>query len=175
MFNENLKLKHLRGLCGVSARVCDLSLSFFLISLHSGGSNVRFFYTWPCLFGRTYQRRLVGTSLPLPAFQPVWSNLVKSACRRALCYLFFLFFFVFLSFLFSCHAWHEWIVPLPSFWCSTLFFFFLSVSSIPALPLPLCFVCDLYFEAPGHNFGIPQLSSCLFTFINIWGTDTYVL
>lgn len=52
------------GLCGESACVCDLSLSFFLISLHSGGSNVRhFFYTWPCLCGRTYQRRLVGASL----------------------------------------------------------------------------------------------------------------
>lgn len=75
-------------------RACVCSLSLFLFILHSGGSNVCYFFnTWPCLFGRTYQRRLVGTSLPLPAYLPtvpVWSVLVWSnACRQPCAFFYF--------------------------------------------------------------------------------------
>lgn len=85
--------------------VCMCSLSPFLFSLHSDGSNVCFFYTWPCLFGRTYQRRLVGASLPLPAYL---SGPVQSGQMPADSFLFSFFFFFLLfslsffqSFLFS--------------------------------------------------------------------------
>lgn len=110
--------------CVVCARVCVLFLSLFLFSLRSGGSNIcYFFYTWPCLFGRTYQRRLVGASLPLPAYPPVWSGPVWSnACRQPCA--FFLFFFLkkffftlspSLSIFSLSHDRHGWTVPLPSF------------------------------------------------------------
>lgn len=80
----------LTGLCGVCACVYVFSLSPFLFSLHSDGSNVCFFYTWPCLFGRTYQRRLVGASLPLPAYL---SGPVQSGQMPADSLLFSFFFF----------------------------------------------------------------------------------
>lgn len=67
--------------CVVCVHVCMCSLSLSpSFSFHSDGSNVCFFfYTRPCLFGRTYQRRLVGASLPLPALRTclVQSGLVK--------------------------------------------------------------------------------------------------
>lgn len=104
--------------CVVCACVCDLSLSLFLFSLRSDGSNVcYFFYTWPCLCGSTYQRRLVGASLPLPACLPVWSSLVWSnACRQPCVFLFVLFFsFLSPSLSFLSYNRHGWIVPLPFF------------------------------------------------------------
>lgn len=103
--------------------VCSLSLFLFLslFSLRSGGSNICFFffffYTWPCLFGSSYQRRLVGAlSLCLPSFLsgPVWLKCLQTALR-----LFIVFIFpsssLFLSFLFLSHDRHGWAVPLPSF------------------------------------------------------------
>lgn len=100
--------------------VCSLSLFLFLslFSLRSGGSNICvFFYTWPCLFGSSYQRRLVGApSLCLPSFLsgPVWSKCLQTALR-----LFLVFIChsssLFLSFLFLSHDRHGWAVPLPSF------------------------------------------------------------
>ena len=158
---------HLTGSCGVCMRVCSFSLSSFLFSLHSDGSYVRyFFYTWPCLFGRTYQRRLVCASLPLPAFLPVWSSLVWSnACRQPCVFLFFPSFF--LSFLFLSHDRHGWIVPFPSYQFFTPLP--LSVSVFPAPPPPLMAAIDI-LELAHHSPEIPQTASCLWTCISVWGT-----
>lgn len=129
--------------CVVCACVCVLSLSLsfsFLFSLRSDGSNVcYFFYTWPCLFGRTYQRRLVGASLPLPAFLPVWSGPVWSNACRQPCAFFFICFFPFslsLSIFSLSHDRHGWTVPLPSF-SSVFLHHFLSLCALPAPPLLL--------------------------------------
>lgn len=105
MNNQSSVGLYISQACVVCACVCVLSLPLSLFSLRSGGSNVcYFFYTWPCLFGRTYQRRLVGASLPLPAYLPVWSGPVWSnACRQPCAFFFFPFPFslsLFLSFLF---------------------------------------------------------------------------
>lgn len=150
--------------------VCFLSLSLFLFSLRSGGSNVYYFcYTWPCLFGRTYQRRLVGASLPLPAYLPVWSGPVWSnACRHpcAICF----FSSLFLSFLYlSWPAWMDCTSPL-------LFHQYFT-------PLPLSVRPSLHhrhlswwltFGAPRHSPESPQTVPCLCTFISVWGTDRRV-
>lgn len=159
--------------CVVCARVCVLFLSLFLFSLRSGGSNIcYFFYTWPCLFGRTYQRRLVGASLPLPAYPPVWSGPVWSnACRQPCAFFlffFFEFFFLlslphFLSFLFLMTGmdglylslpFHQYFTPLP-------------LSVRPPCTTTTPFVNNLTFGALYHSPGIPQTAPCLCTCIGV--------
>lgn len=124
----------LTGLCGVCACVYVFSLSPFLFSLHSDGSNVCFFfYTWPCLFGRTYQRRLVGASLPLPAYLsgPVQSGQMPA---DSLLFSFFFFFSPLLSFFLSffqsfLFSWPAWVDC-----CSTSFLVFYPTSSLCVQP-----------------------------------------
>lgn len=90
--------------------MCVCSLSLFLFLLRSDGSNVFYFFnTWPCLFGRTYQRRLVGTSsICLPTYLSglVWSN----ACRQPCAFLSFSFLILSFS-----HDWHGWTLPPSTF------------------------------------------------------------
>lgn len=136
--------------------VCMCSLSPFLFSLHSDGSNVCFFYTWPCLFGRTYQRRLVGASLPLPAYL---SGPVQSGQMPADSFLFSFFFFfsssLFLSFnLFFFHDQHGWIVALPPWYFTPLP---LSVCSLLA-PLPLLLLVFNIWSSPSLSL---DLSVCI--------------
>lgn len=128
---------------------CVLSLPLSLLSLCSGGSNVcYFFYTWPCLFGSTYQRRLVGASLPLPAYLPVWSGPVWSNACRQPCAFFFSFFSLFLSFLFLMTGMDGLYLSLP--FSSVFLHHFLSLCALPAPPPPppTPHVNDLTFGAP---------------------------
>lgn len=155
-----------------------LSLSFFLplslLSLRSGGSNVcYFFYTWPCLFGRTYQRRLVGASLPLPALHIclVRSSLVQCLQTALRFYLFiFILFLIFSSLWISIcslsHDRHGWTctLSLPFFFFPSVFLHhFLSLCALPAPPAPL-----VLFEFRAPNFcpqilqTAPYLCVCVF-------------
>lgn len=137
----------------------SLSLAVSLFSRHFGGTYVcYFFHSRPCLFGRTYQRRLVGASLPLPAYLPVWSGLIWSGQMPADSLVLFFFlslFFVMTSMdgLYFSLPFHQYYKPLP-------------------LPLfvPPCST-RLMFGAPHHSPETPQAAPCLCSYINVWRTD----
>ena len=141
----------------------SLSLLLFLFPLRSGGSNVcyYFFYTWPCLFGRTYQRRLVGASLPLPAFLPVWPGPVWSnACRQPCTFILFCFFpLSFCLFSFSLMTGMDGLYLSLSF---SSIYYPTSLCSLPAPP------------PPSLLFGAPHRSPSLCTFIGVWDKDRWV-
>lgn len=137
--------------------VCVLSPSFSFI-LHSGGSNVCYFFnTWPCLFGRTYQRRLVGTSLPLPAYLPtvpVWSGLVK-CLQTALRFLFISLFFS-RSFSFSWPAWMDCTSPYLFISIFTRLSFSVRPPCTTTTTTTPSFNNLTFWRAPSHSPGIPR-------------------